>query len=190
MKTVVVCGHSRKVGKTSVTAGLIEALSKHPWTAIKISTHWHAGSPVTGVCSIHEEKSREGLSDSSRFLAAGAARSFWIRVRKENAGEAMPQLLSLVQSSPFLMIESNWILRHIQPDINIMVLRYDVEDFKDSARKILARADAVVAVNKGTFLPSWNDFAREAMAGIPEFEMADPHIIPPALVKLVKTKID
>ena len=189
MKTVVVCGHSRKVGKTSVTAGLIEAFAKHPWTAIKISSHWHAGAPGSGVCSIHEEKSREGASDSSRFLAAGAARSLWIQVRDEKREEAMPQLLPIIESSPFLIIESNWILRYVEPEIRIMVLRYDIEDFKESAREILHRADAVVAINKGDFLPSWNDFAREAMTGIPEFEMADPHVIPRGLLELVKTKI-
>jgi len=189
MKTVVVCGHSRKVGKTAVAAGLIEAFIEYRWTAIKISSHWHAGASVDEVCSIHEELVGGDTSDSSRLLAAGAARSFWIQVREERAGEAMPQLLPILQSGQFLMIESNWILRHIEPDVRIMVLRYDIEDFKDSARGMLARADAVVAIHKGIFSPSWNDFALTATAGIPSFRMPDPHTIPLGLLDLIRTRI-
>jgi hypothetical protein len=37
MATVVVGGHSRNIGKTSVMAGLIRALPEYHWTAFKIT---------------------------------------------------------------------------------------------------------------------------------------------------------
>ena len=83
MALIVIGGHSRNVGKTSVVAGLIAALPEYNWTAFKITQYGH------GVCSmdgkpchcatddhswaISEETDRSGDSDSSRFLAAGAA---------------------------------------------------------------------------------------------------------------------
>src|ERR1700746_4183759 len=81
---IVIGGHSRSVGKTSVVAGLIAAFPEFRWTALKITQYGH------GICSadgqacdcatgdhswaITEEKSRAGDSDTSRFLAAGGAR--------------------------------------------------------------------------------------------------------------------
>src|SRR5438445_7744555 len=89
---VVVGGHSRNIGKTSVTAGLIRKLRDRKWTALKITQYGN------GFCShkegIHEcgcepengeefaltEEFEAGKTDTGRFLAAGAARSFWLRV--------------------------------------------------------------------------------------------------------------
>ena len=41
MPIIVVGGHARNVGKTSVVAGLISAFPQYSWTAIKISSHQH-----------------------------------------------------------------------------------------------------------------------------------------------------
>ena len=81
---------------------------------------------------------REGLTDSSRFLAAGALALFGCEFRGNQMEAAMPQLLPMLQSSAFLIIESNNVLQYVPKDIFIMVLKYDVADFKESARKISA----------------------------------------------------
>src|SRR5512146_801370 len=49
MSIVVIGGHSRSVGKTSVVAGLIAALPERRWTAMKITQYGH------GVCSVNGE---------------------------------------------------------------------------------------------------------------------------------------
>ena len=46
MAVIVIGGHSRNVGKTSVVAGLIAALPEFRWTALKITQHGHS------VCSL------------------------------------------------------------------------------------------------------------------------------------------
>ncbi len=84
MAIVVVGGHSRSVGKTSVVAGLIAALREYDWTAVKITQYGHGvcsanGAPCDCATADHswaisEEKDRSGESDTSRFLVAGAAR--------------------------------------------------------------------------------------------------------------------
>ena len=82
MSTVVIGGHSRSVGKTSVVAGLIAALPAYNWTALKITQYGHNVCSANGApcdcatadhsVAISEEKDRSGDSDTSRFLVAGA----------------------------------------------------------------------------------------------------------------------
>ena len=49
MAIVVVGGHSRNVGKTSVVAGLIAAMPERAWLAVKITQYGH------GICSANGE---------------------------------------------------------------------------------------------------------------------------------------
>ena len=84
---LVVGGHSRDIGKTSLMTGLIRNLRSRDWTALKITqygnslcTH-HTGETVCG-CE-PEDGSEFALSeeyepndtDTGRFLKAGAKRS-------------------------------------------------------------------------------------------------------------------
>jgi len=191
MAIVVVGGHSRKVGKTSVASALIHGLSEYRWTAIKISSHWHGAIPekTAPSFSISEETDRDGNADSSRFLAAGALRSIWVRVGKEGLESAVRHLLPVVQSSPNVIIESNSILRFITPDFYLIVLRYDIEDFKHSARDTLAKADAAVLINAGSSPPLWKGVPHDALDRIPRFITDDPQRIPVELVDLVRSRL-
>ncbi len=102
MALIVVGGHSRSVGKTSVVAGLIAALPEFAWTAVKITQYGHGICSANGeLCdcatddhswAVSEERDRSGESDSSRFLVAGAKRSLWVRTRQGFLAEAMPRL--------------------------------------------------------------------------------------------------
>jgi hypothetical protein len=189
MTTVVIGGHARKVGKTSVAAGLIHAFRQYSWTAVKISSHWHEAPPAAGTCVIHEEKSGGNHSDSARYLAAGAARSYWIRIRDGQIASALPEILPVLRSSPFVIIESNSILRFIQPDLSILVLRCDVDDFKDSARETLRHAHAAITIACESASPVWRDFVRENLPEIPLFAAPDPQILPDGLLAFVKARL-
>src|SRR5215470_20343630 len=102
MSTIVIGGHTRNVGKTSVVAGLISALPEFRWTAMKITQYGHGICSANGqACdcatgdhfwAIAEERNRGGDSDTSRFLAAGAARVWWVRTEQGRLAEAMPAL--------------------------------------------------------------------------------------------------
>jgi hypothetical protein len=190
---VAVGGHSRNVGKTSVAAGLIYAFRKYPWTAIKISSHRHASlsnlkkNNEENFSDVYEESNREGSSDTSRFLAAGASRSLWMRIEDDGSDTAQ-QLLPILQSCPFVLLESNRILRLIRPDLFIMVLRFDTMDFKDSARACLRQADAVVAVNPDSAPPPWEGIS-DTLSKIPQFITADPRVVPEGLIDFVQSRL-
>jgi hypothetical protein len=195
MTTIVVGGHSRNVGKTSVAAGLIKSLPEFSWTAIKISTHCHPGIFPHGkrqpenVCDIYEEEGTEGDSDTARFLKAGASRSLWIRVRRNSMEAARSKLLPILRASSAVIIESNSILRLIQPELYIIVLRYDIEDFKESARESIEQAHAAVAVNFGKAPRAWGDVPLAVLERIPVFASTEPHTIPQGLRSFVRSRL-
>jgi hypothetical protein len=189
MTTIVVGGHSRKVGKTSVAAAVIRAFPDHPWTAIKISSHLHTGSD-DGDCVVIEEKKLDQPSDSARFLAAGAARSLWVGVRDGHMQEVLPRLRPILSSSPFVLIESNGILRYLEPDFYIMVVRYAVEEFKESARETLGRAHAIVAVDDVNASPPWRALVDERASAIPLFPTSNASMLPPGFLNLIKSRLE
>ena len=109
MSIVVIGGHSRSVGKTSVVAGLIAALPELRWTALKITQYGHGICSASGKSchcatddhswAISEEKDRSGESDTSRFLVAGAVRAWWVRTEQGRLAEAMPKVRQTIAAA-------------------------------------------------------------------------------------------
>src|SRR5579864_4142800 len=132
MSLVVIGGHSRSVGKTSVVAGLISALPEFEWTAAKITQYGHGiCSPNGEACdcatgdhswAITEERDHSGESDTSRFLVAGARKVFWVRTEQGRLAEAMPTLRKRLESAPNVILESNSVLKFLRPDLYLTVL--------------------------------------------------------------------
>jgi hypothetical protein len=158
MKAVVIGGHSRNIGKTSVMAALIREFAALGWTAVKITQYGH------GVCShdghacdcaprehpfaLTEERNPRGRGDTSRYLAAGARQSLWLRVRDGQLGPALPLLMRRVSRAAWVIIESNSIMEFINPLLYIVVLDPSCADFKASAARWVGRADVLVPVEK------------------------------------------
>src|SRR6267142_4152543 len=127
MPILVIGGHTRSVGKTSVVAGIIAALPGFHWTALKITQYGHGvcsanGAPCDCATADHswaisEERDRKGESDTSRFLLAGAARALWVRTEQGRLAEAMPALRKRLDQSPYVIVESNSVLKFLRPDL-------------------------------------------------------------------------
>jgi len=195
MAIVVIGGHSRSVGKTSVVAGLIASLPEYNWTAFKITQYGH------GICSrsgkscqcatadhnwaISQEKDRSGDSDTSRFLVAGAQRAWWVRTEQGRLSEAMPTVQTKVSESENAILESNSILGFMRPDLYLTVLDPATEDFKTSAKNFLERADAVIlhdSRKNGEF--SWKDVRLRSEK--PTFRIQPPDYVSAEVVNFVK----
>src|SRR5215467_16220313 len=154
MAIVVIGGQSRNLGKTSVMAGIITALPAWNFTAFKLTQFGHGRCSLDGkpchcatddhCYAVTEETDRVGGSDTSRFLAAGAKRSFWVRTEQGRLVEALPAIRRRLAETQNAILESNSILQFLQPDLYITVLDPATADFKASARTFLARADAIV----------------------------------------------
>ncbi|MGB2606063.1 MAG: hypothetical protein WBC78_20830 [Candidatus Sulfotelmatobacter sp.] len=200
MSIVVIGGHSRSVGKTSVAAGLILALREYDWTAVKITQYGHGvcsanGAPCDCTTADHswaisEEKDRGGESDTSRFLLAGAARAFWVRTEQGRLAEAMPALRQRLERSRHVMVESNSVLKFLRPDLYLTVLDPGREDFKTSAREFLDRADAVILHDNSKIAASaWQNVSLKPVAGRPVFRITPPPYVTPEIVEFVRSSL-
>jgi len=195
---IVVGGHSRNVGKTSVVAGLITALREYDWTAAKITQHGHGicsanGEPcdcATGDHSwaISEERDRSGKSDTSRFLVAGASRVFWVRTEQGRLAEAMPALRERLGGASNVILESNSVLKFVRPDLYLTVLDPSTQDFKNSAREFLDRADAVL-LHEAPVDPTWQSVSLKPVAERPVFHITAPRYITPEVVEFVRSAL-
>ena len=199
MAIVVVGGHSRSVGKTSVVAGLIAALPEFHWTAMKITQYGHGICSANGeVCdcaggddhswAVTEERDRSGDSDSSRFLVSGAARSLWVRTRQGMLAEAMPRVRQELATAENAILESNSILRFLRPDLYLTVLDTATADFKTSAQHFLDRAHAVI-LHEDTSNIAWKSVSLKPVAGKPQFLIRPPQYVTPELVAFVREKL-
>ena len=154
MKTVVIGGHTRNIGKTSVISALIRELAPFGWTAVKITQYGHSvcshdGKPCDCAPKEHpfvltEEADSSGRADTCRYLAAGARRSLWLRARQGQLGAALPLLSRKLRGEEWVIIESNSILEFVRPALYLVVVNGSQRDFKPSARRALAQADAFV----------------------------------------------
>ncbi len=200
MAIVVIGGHSRSVGKTSVVAGLISALREYDWTAVKVTQYGHGvcsanGAPCDCATADHswaisEEKNRLGESDTSRFLVAGASRAFWVRTEQGRLAEAMPALRKRLKQSRHVILESNSVLKFLRPDLYLTVLNPGTEDFKTSAREFLDRASAVILHNPArTDDISWQNVSLKPVAERPVFRITPPPYVNAEIVEFVRGHI-
>ncbi len=200
MAIVVVGGHSRSVGKTSVVSGIIARLPHMHWTAFKITQFGHGFCTADGepcdcqtdehTVAISEERDPAGGTDSARYLAAGAVRSFWVRTRIGNLAAAMPRLRKEFAAAENAIIESNSILGFLRPDLYLSVLDHATADFKDSARLFLDRADALL-VHAGSeqLVPQWHGVSPRLLEGIPRFPIAPPEYVTDAVIAFVEKRL-
>ena len=198
MSLIVVGGHSRSVGKTSVVAGLIAALPEFRWTAMKITQYGHGICSANGkLCdcatddhswAVSEERDRSGESDSSRFLVAGAVRSLWVRTRQGMLAEAMPRLRKELAAADNAILESNSVMRFLRPDLYLTVLDAATADFKTSAQQFLDRADAVI-LHDAADDAAWKNVSLKPVAARPMFHIKPPQYVTPELVEFVRRKL-
>lgn len=193
MAIVIIGGHARNVGKTSVAAAVIAAWPERRWTAAKISSHWHdrnrGGSefPAQDVCRIDEEL-QKGSTDTGRYLAAGAAHSYWIRVRPGRLEECLPQLMTVLDGGD-VVLESNAIARFIPYDLFLMVYRQGIGEFKTSARETLPLADAVVSMDCDDIERIRAGLPSGAAPEIPVFPLQNPQKLTPELSLFIQSRI-
>jgi hypothetical protein len=195
MALVVVGGHSRNVGKTSVVAGLIAALPEFNWTAFKITQYGHGVCSLNGESchcatddhswAISEEKDRSGQSDTSRFLLAGAERVWWVRTEQGRLAEAMPIVRRRMAEAKNVILESNSVLKFLRPDLYLTVLDPANADFKKSAQEFLDRADAVI-LHRQHDGSTWNNVSLKPVAARPSFAIEPPEYVTPKIVEFVR----
>jgi len=136
-------------------------------------------APDEHVSAFEWESQAQSGTDSARFLGAGAQRSFWLRTKQGFLAEGLPLMRSALRAltngkapanvetkdgadadgdPTALILESNSLLQFLKPSLYLAVVDPSRDDFKDSARAALDRADALVLrgpMNPASPEPAW-----------------------------------
>lgn len=179
---VVVGGHSRSVGKTSVICGLIRALRNLRWTAVKITQYGHNVCAADGeACEcadllhpvmISREAGAKPNSDSGRFLEAGAERAYWLRTAGGELAEGLPALRRLLAEGGNFIIESNSLIQFLRPDAYILVVDGANPDFKPSSRRVLDRVDFIADTSGALW--QWEGVPNSLLSSKPRYPAPGP----------------
>jgi len=206
MGVVVIGGQASGVGKTSVICGLIAAMPARRWTAIKITQCNHGTMQCSRDsnskecdCELHGasiaisvEDDRTASSDSSRYLAAGAVRSLWMRTLPGHLGEALPRLEEEIAEAENVVIESNSVLEFLSPDIYALIVSPRVADVKASARRCIHRANVVLVEepSAGNAAQLWVEEQLEEAKGARRFVITRPQFASDDFVAYVRQRLD
>jgi hypothetical protein len=226
-RLIVVGGHTRTIGKTQLVCDIISAFPEVRWIAGKITQYGHGVCAQNGrdcdcapdehICAIHWEESATTGTDSSRFLAAGALRSFWLRTKQGFLAEGLPILREALKeisaeerleantgagpapaptaiSKPLaVVVESNSLMQFVKPTLFFSVLAPALEDFKDSARAAIDRASALVIRGRGLTAggePLWTTIPAKLLREKPSVNPAEGEPLPEALRVLVRRALE
>jgi molybdopterin-guanine dinucleotide biosynthesis protein len=156
---VAVGGFTSNSGKTTLVCELLKRLEG--WEAIKVSRgHYRSCGRDPRACCIspllgEEPVVRSGRAetyapgkDTGLYWDAGASNVHWAVVTDGQVGEGVRTALGRVRSEGVL-IEGNSLLRHLEPDLFLMVARPDVLKIKPTARRALAKASALYVSLEG-----------------------------------------
>ncbi len=144
MAIIVVGGSNRGTGKTALVCALIAALNDFRWNAVKITTRepgqdarvtlrpianpsFEGAAVNSGDNRLWEETRPGEETDTNRYLAAGAARSF-LAVAPTIGDPPKPHLDELLddlwphfgRGSNFIF-ESNSVVHHVRPNVCLMI---------------------------------------------------------------------
>jgi molybdopterin-guanine dinucleotide biosynthesis protein A len=145
------------VGKTELACALIDKFSTAEMVAIKVTAirakdgRCPRGGKGCGVCtSLHgnfiitQETRTDSHKDTSRLLAAGASRVYWLRVLQAHLREGLSALLDVIGPDTVIICESNSLRRIVKPGLFVMVQSPRQRAWKPSARSVRKYADLIV----------------------------------------------
>ncbi len=224
-RLVVVGGHTRSIGKTQLVCDIISAFPKTDWIAGKITQYGHGVcaqngencdcAPKEHVCALDWETNSSTGTDSARFLAAGAKRTFWLRTKQGFLAEGLPLLRGALEevasgerravkneqrespleaSSTSVILESNSLMQFTKPSLYFAVIDPFKEDFKPSARMALNRADALVLrgelAGEAPPAPLWMKLPAKLFQEKPSVLQREGEALPSPLEVLVHRMLD
>jgi len=211
-RVIVIGGHTRSIGKTQLVCDVIAAFPDAAWIAGKITQYGHGVCAQNGencdcapdehTCALNWETRADTGTDSARFLAARARRSFWLRTKQGFLAEGLPLLRDALRETikgtekelPPLIVESNSLLQFLKPSLYFAVVDPAKEDFKDSARAALDRADALVLRgNAAAFqvsAPAWLKLPSRLLREKPSVSQGEGEPLPEPLRVLVQRALE
>lgn len=158
MKTICITGAMSGVGKTTLSEKLLSRLEN--WVACKVTACVGGKKHICprgmddtcGVCSSLDENyviedSSEVIAvlgkDTGRLLSAGAEKVLWVKARPKFVSTAVEKVIHRLQGYDGIIFEGNHALKHLNPDLALMVLSRDGK-YKRSAKNVIDKVDIFI----------------------------------------------
>ena len=153
---------ARNTGKTTFCLAFLDKWKdKFDIIGLKVTTIregkgiCHHGNDGCGACTsfsgnyeIIEETNKSGGKDTSKLLAAGAKKVFWIRALTGYVQEALDVFMTQFSSKHIIVCESNALIGFVTPGVSVLMHRNSVAKIKPSADFFLKRADFVCDISE------------------------------------------
>ncbi len=158
-KMLMIGSAGTNVGKTELACAILRKFSRiNPGiVGIKVTTinekngQCPRGGEGCGVCSsmdgvylITEETDPSSGKDTSRLLAAGAARVYWLRVLRSHIDEGLAALLDVLGSNSSSICESNSLRNVAEPGLFLVAESKSSKTWKPSALEVKKFVDRIV----------------------------------------------
>ncbi len=162
---LLIAGTGRNSGKTTLACSIIKKFGdSYPIIAVKIAPHFHENvqemkTIFTGESLfLAEEIDHTKPKDSSRMLAAGARKSFFVMVRDEQLQEAWNQVLSLIDIHDLIVCESGGLRNLITPGLFLMMNSNPSQTLKPGSTRFKDLCDRWI-----TFDGKQSDFSTDSL---------------------------
>ena len=150
---VAISGLSSNTGKTTLACELLRRLPG--WEAIKLTRgHYRSCGKDPNGCCVSDLLREEPLirsgreanyefgKDTGRFWDAGATNVHWVIVGEDQVEQGINRALTQVQAEG-VIVEGNSFLDFVTADFAVICARAGENKLKASARRTLAKADAL-----------------------------------------------
>lgn len=145
---LMIGGNSRKAGKTELICRLLENFGgEYSIAAVKAALygdgdifreHYPQASEA-GYLEIKENNPRL-MKDSGKYLAAGAAESWFLASITENEEKVVQKIMEISNHVKLMIVESNALRSKLEPGIFVMVNKRG-EEQKQSAKAVSSYAE-------------------------------------------------
>jgi molybdenum cofactor guanylyltransferase len=137
----VIC---RQSGRSAVVAIKITTVQDHEGSCPRGGSGCGACAGFTGPYCITEENAGPPGKDTTRLLAAGAARVFWLRVRRDHLAEGLAELLRRIPPGVAIVCESNSVRHVVEPGVFLVIAAPKGTEVKPSCAEVMPLADRVI----------------------------------------------
>ena len=149
----------RNAGKTLLACDLIRrhAAAGQAPIAVKVTTIRAEAGPCPrggdgcgecgefrGTYCLTEVHDGPPNKDTTRLLAAGAARVYWLRVREEHLAEGVGEALARIPAGLPSIWESNAARQVLEPGLFLVLREKGSDRVKPSCRRVMDRADRIL----------------------------------------------
>jgi hypothetical protein len=159
---IVVGGHSRHVGKTSVVTSVLRQVDAGRWIAVKLSGHNHAMPQTEPAHTRQTARYRQAACGSALLLCAPDG----------NLGPAARSIQRMIAAGRNVIAESNRLVCHCEPDLVLFVIAPGIHDWKASSAACLRKADAIVLHGEGELPGQAVALGGDAVLRLPRFRFS------------------